>query len=87
MFYLIRYLVVGLIAGVIAKTLLHAHLSIFWTILLGIVGSMVGGSLSYLFMRPAKDGLHMTEIIFSILGAILVLFLVEKFNIPLPQFR
>lgn len=89
MFYLIRYLVVGLIAGVIAKKVLDVHMTIVWTLLLGVVGSIVGGSLSYLFVPPskAKDGLRVTEIIFSIVGAILVLFIVHKLNIQLPRFR
>jgi uncharacterized membrane protein YeaQ/YmgE (transglycosylase-associated protein family) len=87
MFYLIRYLIVGLIAGVIAKKLLNMQMTTIWTISLGVVGSILGGSLTYLFMRPAKDGLHVTEIIFSIVGAILILFVVRKLNIQLPQFR
>ena len=86
MFYLIRYLVVGLIAGVIAKKVVDVHMTILWTILLGVAGSIVGGMISYLFVRP-KEGLHVTEIIFSIIGAILVLFFVHKLNIQLPQFR
>ncbi len=32
MFHLIWYILVGLIAGVIAKSVMHVHMTIFWTI-------------------------------------------------------
>ena len=38
MFHLIWYLLIGLISGVIAKSVMHVHLTIFWTIVLGIIG-------------------------------------------------
>src|SRR5207237_154230 len=37
MIHLIWYIVVGLIAGVIAKSVMHVHMTIFWTIVLGII--------------------------------------------------
>ncbi len=37
MFHLIWYIVVGLLAGVIAKSVMHVHMTIFWTIVLGII--------------------------------------------------
>ena len=43
MFHLIWYILVGLIAGVIAKSVMHVHMTIFWTIVLGIIGSIIGG--------------------------------------------
>ncbi len=38
MLHFIWYLLVGLIAGVLAKSVMHAHMTIFWTIVLGIIG-------------------------------------------------
>ena len=43
MFHLIWYIIVGLIAGVVAKSAMHMHLTLLWTIVLGIVSSIVGG--------------------------------------------
>jgi uncharacterized membrane protein YeaQ/YmgE (transglycosylase-associated protein family) len=43
MLHLIWYIIVWFLAGCVAKALLHTHLSITWTIVLGIVGSIVGG--------------------------------------------
>jgi len=42
MLHLIWYIIIGFLAGCVAKALLHVHLSITWTIVLGIVGSTVG---------------------------------------------
>ena len=44
MFHLIWYIIVGLIAGVLAKSVMHEHITIFWTIVLGIIGSIIGGA-------------------------------------------
>jgi uncharacterized membrane protein YeaQ/YmgE (transglycosylase-associated protein family) len=32
MFHLIWYILVGLISGIIAKSLMHVHMTIFWTV-------------------------------------------------------
>ena len=34
MFHLVWYVLIGLISGVIAKAVMHEHLTIFWTIML-----------------------------------------------------
>ena len=39
MLHLIWYIIVGLIAGVIAKSAMHMHMSFVWTVALGIVVS------------------------------------------------
>ena len=49
MLHLIWYVIVGFLAGCVAKALLHTHLSITWTIVLGIVGSIIGGAVTHLF--------------------------------------
>jgi uncharacterized membrane protein YeaQ/YmgE (transglycosylase-associated protein family) len=86
MFHLIWYALLGLIAGLIAKSVMHTHLSILWTVVLGIVGSVVGGCITHLFSRPREGALyHPAGLIFSIIGAILVLFLCHKLNLRLPE--
>jgi uncharacterized membrane protein YeaQ/YmgE (transglycosylase-associated protein family) len=52
MIHLIWYIVVGLIAGVIAKSVMHVHMTIFWTIVLGIIGSIIGGAVTHMFSHP-----------------------------------
>ena len=85
MFHLLWYLIVGLIAGIIAKSVLHVHLAIFWTIVLGIIGSIIGGAVTHLFSRPTSERFHPAGIIFSTLGAILVLYVCYKLKIHFPR--
>jgi uncharacterized membrane protein YeaQ/YmgE (transglycosylase-associated protein family) len=85
MLHLIWYIIVGLIAGAVAKSAMHMHMSFLWTIVLGIVGSVVGGLITHLIFRP-KEGapFHPAGIIVSILGAILVLWVWHHFKLHIP---
>jgi uncharacterized membrane protein YeaQ/YmgE (transglycosylase-associated protein family) len=81
---IISIIVVGLIAGAIARLVVPGKqgLSIPMTILLGIVGSFVGGFLGYLiFGKDSGSGfLQPAGIIGSIIGAIIVVFLYVRFS-------
>ena len=74
---IISIIVVGLIAGALARLVVPGRqdISILMTIVLGIVGSFVGGFLGYLiFHKDAQHGfLQPSGIIGSIIGAIIVL--------------
>ncbi len=74
---IITVIIVGLIAGAIARLLVPGRqsMSVLATIVLGIVGSFVGGFLGFLlFHKDAADGfLQPAGIIGSIIGAIIVL--------------
>jgi uncharacterized membrane protein YeaQ/YmgE (transglycosylase-associated protein family) len=83
-FHLIWYILIGLISGVIAKSVMHVHITIFWTIVLGIIGSILGGAVTHMFSRPTNERYHPAGLIFSTLGAILVLFICYKLNIHFP---
>jgi len=75
---LIAFLVVGLIAGLIARAIYPGtqSMGLIATTLLGIVGSFVGGLISSLiYSRGNFLDLHPTGILFSVIGAIIVLFL------------
>ena len=53
MLHLIWYVFVGFLVGCVAKALMHTHLSITWTVVLGIIGSIIGGAPSLTcFIRP-----------------------------------
>src|SRR5437762_10297767 len=85
MLHLIWYIIVGLIAGVVAKSAMHMHMSFLWTIVLGIVGSIVGGLITHLIFRPREGAsFHPAGIIVSILGAILVLWVWHHFKLHIP---
>lgn len=74
---IISFIVVGLIAGAVARLLVPGkqNLSIPMTIVIGIIGSFVGGFLGYLlFHKDAAEGFFQPAgIIGSIIGAIIVL--------------
>jgi uncharacterized membrane protein YeaQ/YmgE (transglycosylase-associated protein family) len=84
MFHLLWYLIIGLFAGLISKSVLHVHMSLMWTIVLGIVGSLLGGCVTHLFFRPKNERYHPAGLIFSTLGALLVLFICNRLNIHFP---
>ena len=75
--FIIVMLIIGLIAGFVARAVVPGDdsMGIGATILLGIVGSFVGGLLAdILFRNDAEDmGLSPSGLIGSIIGAIVVL--------------
>jgi uncharacterized membrane protein YeaQ/YmgE (transglycosylase-associated protein family) len=84
MFHLLWYLLIGLFAGVISKHVMHVHMTLEWTIILGIVGSILGGAVTHLLFRARNNRYHPAGLIFSTLGAILILFLCNHLNIHFP---
>jgi uncharacterized membrane protein YeaQ/YmgE (transglycosylase-associated protein family) len=74
---IIALIIIGLIAGFVARALVPGDdsMSIVATIVLGIVGSFVGGFLASLIFGGDDDGITIgpSGIIGSIIGAIIVL--------------
>jgi uncharacterized membrane protein YeaQ/YmgE (transglycosylase-associated protein family) len=84
LWFIISLLIIGLIAGFLARLLVPGPdpMSVFATLVLGIVGSFIGGFLGYLiFGKDIDDGaLQASGIIGSIIGAVLAL-LVYRFAV------
>ena len=80
---IISLIVIGLIAGALARLIVpgRQNISILMTIVLGIVGSFVGGFLGFLIFQhdPMEGFVQPAGIIGSIIGAIIVLFLYTRF--------
>ncbi|MDP8965439.1 MAG: GlsB/YeaQ/YmgE family stress response membrane protein [Cyanobacteriota bacterium] len=78
---LIAWIVLGLIAGAIAKAIYPGHQGggIFATIGLGILGALVGGWLGLQFLGTsggaAAGALSLPSILFAVLGAIVIMFI------------
>lgn len=71
-------ILIGLLVGLLARALLPGtqHLGFFATVLLGIVGSLVGGILAALLSRPRQGAwFHPAGFFLSIVGAVIVLYL------------
>ena len=79
---IVGIIVIGLIAGALARLVVpgRQNISILMTIVLGIIGSFVGGFLGYLiFHKDAQNGfLQPSGIIGSVIGAIIVLLIYTR---------
>ena len=76
MLFILTMIIVGLIAGALARLLVPGKdpMGILATIVLGIVGSFLGGFLfDLLFQDNGNDGLQPAGIIGSIIGAVIAL--------------
>lgn len=82
--FILFLLVVGLVAGFIARALVPGDdsMSVGMTLLLGIVGSFVGGFIGWaLFGKDFEEGaLQPSGLIGSIVGAIVVLLIWRAVN-------
>lgn len=72
---IIAWIIVGLIAGAIAKLLMPGNDPGGWilTIVLGIVGALVGGFVWSLIGDAEVTGINFTSIAIATLGAVIVL--------------
>jgi uncharacterized membrane protein YeaQ/YmgE (transglycosylase-associated protein family) len=81
---IISLIIIGLVAGALARLLVPGRdpMGIGGTILLGIVGSFLGGFLGYvLFHKDSDQGFFQPAGIFgSIIGAIIALLIYRHFS-------
>lgn len=77
MMSLIWTLIIGLVAGLLARAIKPGSDAMGWvmTIVLGIAGAFVGGFLASMLGMNANGG--MVGLIFSVIGAIILLFIYE----------
>jgi uncharacterized membrane protein YeaQ/YmgE (transglycosylase-associated protein family) len=78
---IISWIVLGAIAGFLANMLIGGGEGVLGTILLGIVGAVVGGYVaSAIFHKGDVTGVNIESIVISVLGAILVLVVWRALN-------
>jgi len=70
----IGYIIIGAIAGWIAKHLLHVKEGFFVTVLVGIAGALIGGFLLSFFLKTGEGGWWFT-LFTAILGSVILLWL------------
>jgi uncharacterized membrane protein YeaQ/YmgE (transglycosylase-associated protein family) len=73
----IWWLIIGLIAGALARLIMPGKdpMGLLATIILGIVGSVVGGLISSLIWGTGQRGFQPAGLLLSLLGAIVVLWI------------
>ncbi len=78
---IVAWIVVGAIAGWLATMITGSREGILMTVILGIVGAVVGGYLAGALLN-LKDptGINVETIIVSVIGAIIVIFVVNYFQ-------
>ncbi len=77
---IISWIVFGLIAGILAKWIMPGKDGggFILTIVLGIIGAVVGGWISTLFGFGRVDGFNFGSFVVAVIGAIVVLFVYRK---------
>ena len=83
---LLSWIIIGLLAGLLARFLVPGRqpMGCLMTVVLGLVGSLVGGFISSLIFGhdPLQPGLHGSGLLMSTVGAVILLLVVLRFNRP-----
>ena len=77
---ILSWIIFGLIAGIIAKWIMPGkeNVGIIVTIILGIVGAVVGGYISTFFGFGKVDGFNFGSFVVAVIGAIFILYIYKK---------
>lgn len=75
---ILTWIILGLIAGVIAQFLVGGGFGLIGSILLGIVGAVVGGFIASALGLGTVDGLDLGSIAIAVLGAVVVLLIARS---------
>ncbi len=81
MFHLLWMFIVGIVVGAIARWLMPGaqQMGLLMTGVVGIAGSFIGGFIARLFSKPADGAIvHPAGLILSVVGALLLLFVMQK---------
>ncbi len=78
---ILAWIILGLLAGAIAKAIVPGYQGGNWlaTMLLGIIGAFIGGTLHTLIttgnLQLTAPGLSITGVVLAVLGAIIAIFI------------
>lgn len=74
------WIVLGLIVGILAKWIMPGKDGggFIMTVVLGVVGAMVGGYVSTLLGMGTVTGFNLPSLVIAVIGALLVLFVYKK---------
>ena len=76
----LTWVVLGLIVGILAKWIMPGKDGggFFMTVILGVIGAMVGGYVGTLLGMGTVTGFNLTSILIATVGALIVLFFYNK---------
>lgn len=77
MLNILLWLVFGAVAGWLASKIMHSKTGVVTNILLGIIGSLVGGGIARLIGIYTK-GFSLGALLIAVLGACLLIFIYRK---------
>ncbi|MGL5759734.1 GlsB/YeaQ/YmgE family stress response membrane protein [Plesiomonas sp.] len=77
---ILSWVILGLIVGILAKWIMPGkdEGGFIITVVLGIVGAVIGGYVSQLMGMATVTGFNIKSLIFSIIGSLIVLFIYRK---------
>ncbi|WP_278495637.1 GlsB/YeaQ/YmgE family stress response membrane protein [Pantoea vagans] len=77
---ILSWVAFGLLAGIIARCIMPGkeHMGIFMTMILGIIGALIGGVASTALGFGKASGFNIYSIAIATLGSIIVLFVIHK---------
>ena len=81
MFHYLWMFIVGIVVGLIARWIMPGaqSMGLLMTGVIGIAGSFIGGFIARLFSKPADGAVvHPAGIILSVVGALILLFVMQK---------
>lgn len=74
---LLSWIIVGGLAGILAKWIMGGNAGCVMTVLLGVVGAVIGGFLMSLFGIGGVNGISIWSILVATLGAVVLLAVVR----------
>lgn len=76
---MLGFIVAGLIVGALARLLLpgHQHLGLLATLLLGLAGSIIGGTAANAIGKGSVTELNVVGFIFAVVSAMILIGIVE----------
>ncbi len=78
---LLAWIVLGAIAGFVANLVMHGRTGVIGTVLLGIIGAVVGGWIAGTLLHVGDvTGLNIESVLVAVFGAIVIIFLARAFT-------
>ncbi len=73
-------IVFGAVVGILASWIMGGGYGLIWDIVLGIIGSLVGGWIMNLFGKSGVTGFNLYSVLVGVLGAIIVIAIARAFR-------